>query len=152
MINFVVLRMLASASIYAFSRHRLATVLLTALLSPLVQAADLLAVTDTRHPMQNLGKTRLIELDLPSCIEAELAANLPKDPTRATAIVQQRLKEGGTALQQRINEAYQNVVDAWSLGITTLPAVIVDQRYVVYGEPDVAKAAARIDAYRRTQQ
>nr|WP_232427879.1 TIGR03757 family integrating conjugative element protein [Pectobacterium parmentieri] len=125
--------------------------MLTALLSPLAQAADVIVVTDTRHPVQNRGNTRLIELDGPSRIEAELAANLPQDPARAAIIVQQRLREGGTALQQRINEAYQDVVDAWSLGITTLPAVIVDQRYVVYGEPDVAKAVARINTYRRTQ-
>ncbi|MEQ9947293.1 TIGR03757 family integrating conjugative element protein [Pectobacterium aroidearum] len=125
--------------------------MLTALLSPLAQAADVVVVSDTRHPVQNLGNTRLIELDSPSRIEAELAANLPQDPAHATIIVQQRLREGGTALQQRINEAYQDVVDAWSLGITTLPAVIVDQRYVVYGEPDVAKAVARINTYRRAQ-
>ncbi|KFX05557.1 hypothetical protein KU73_00405 [Pectobacterium wasabiae] len=115
------------------------------------QATEVLAVTDTRHPMQNLGNTQLIELDRPSRIEAELAANLPQDPVRAAIIVQQRLKEGGTALQQRINEAYQDVVNAWSLGITTLPAVIVAQRYVVYGEPDVAKAVARINTYRKAQ-
>nr|WP_167333808.1 TIGR03757 family integrating conjugative element protein [Pectobacterium betavasculorum] len=125
--------------------------MLTALLSPLAQAADVVVVSDTRHPVQNLGNTRLIELDSPSRIEAELAASLPQDPARAAIIVQQRLREGGTALQQRINEAYQDVVDAWSLGITTLPAVIVDQRYVVYGEPDVAKAVARINTYRRAQ-
>ncbi|WJM83557.1 TIGR03757 family integrating conjugative element protein [Pectobacterium brasiliense] len=125
--------------------------MLTALLSPLAQAADVVVVSDTRHPVQNLGNTRLIELDSPSRIEAELAANLPQDPAHATIIVQQRLREGGTALQQRINEAYQDVVDAWSLGITTLPAVIVDQRYVVYGEPDVAKAVAHINTYRRAQ-
>ncbi|WOA54969.1 TIGR03757 family integrating conjugative element protein [Dickeya solani] len=125
--------------------------MLTALLSPLAQAADVVVVSDTRHPVQNLGNTRLIELDSPSRIEAELAASLPQDPARAAIIVQQRLREGGTALQQRINEAYQDVVDAWSLGITTLPAVIVDQRYVVYGEPDVAKAVTRINTYRRAQ-
>ncbi|QPI43570.1 TIGR03757 family integrating conjugative element protein [Pectobacterium aroidearum] len=143
--------MLAPASTSSFWWHTLAIVMLTALLSPLAQAADVVVVSDTRHPVQNLGNTRLIELDSPSRIEAELAANLPQDPAHATIIVQQRLREGGTALQQRINEAYQDVVDAWSLGITTLPAVIVDQRYVVYGEPDVAKAVARINTYRRAQ-
>ncbi|MBG0752272.1 hypothetical protein Q7O_001724 [Pectobacterium carotovorum subsp. carotovorum PCCS1] len=94
---------------------------------------------------------RVIELGAAQRIEAELAANLPQDPARAAIIVQQRLREGGTALQQRINEAYQDVVDAWSLGITTLPAVIVDQRYVVYGEPDIARAVELINTHRRTQ-
>jgi len=44
--------------------------------------------------------------------------------------------------------AYQGVADAWGLGIVKIPAVVVDRRYVVYGEPDVARAVARIDAYR----
>jgi len=35
---------------------------------------------------------------------------------------------------------------AW--GIAAIPAVVVDRRYVVYGEPDVARAVARIDAHR----
>ncbi|MEN1465372.1 DUF1525 domain-containing protein, partial [Pseudomonas aeruginosa] len=47
--------------------------------------------------------------------------------------------------------AYQGVTDAWSLDVTTIPAVVVDQRFVVYGEPDVARAVARIEQHRRTQ-
>ncbi|MEI7178134.1 TIGR03757 family integrating conjugative element protein [Pectobacterium carotovorum] len=115
-------------------------------------AADIIVVTDRRHPVQvEHPSVRVIELDAAQRIEAELAANLPQDPARAAIIVQQRLREGGTALQQRINEAYQDVVDAWSLGITTLPAVVVDQRYVVYGEPDIARAVEVINMHRRTQ-
>ena len=48
-------------------------------------------------------------------------------------------------------DTYQDVTQAWGLGITKVPAVVVDRRYVVYGEPDVAHAAARIETYRRTQ-
>ncbi|MCA6943770.1 TIGR03757 family integrating conjugative element protein [Pectobacterium aroidearum] len=143
--------MLSPAITSPLWRHTIAAGFLIVLLASPAQATEVLAVTDTRHPMQNLGNTRLIELDRPSLIEAELAANLPQDPARAAIIVQQRLREGGTALQQRINEAYQDVVDAWSLGITTLPAVIVDQRYVVYGEPDIARAVELINTHRRTQ-
>ncbi|QWT42254.1 TIGR03757 family integrating conjugative element protein [Dickeya dadantii] len=143
--------MLSPALTSPLWQHTIATGFLIAFLASPTQATEILAVTDTRNPMQNLGNTRLIELDRPSRIEAELAANLPQDPARAAIIVQQRLRAGGTALQQRINEAYQDVVDAWSLGITTLPAVIVDQRYVVYGEPDIARAVELINTHRRTQ-
>ncbi|MGI8472790.1 TIGR03757 family integrating conjugative element protein [Pectobacterium brasiliense] len=143
--------MLSPAITSRLWQHTIAAGFLIALLASPAQATEILAVTDTRHPMQNLGNTRLIELDRPSLIEAELAANLPQDPARAAIIVQQRLREGGTALQQRINEAYQDVVDAWSLGITTLPAVIVDQRYVVYGEPDITRAVELINTHKRTQ-
>ncbi|HGE6810387.1 TPA: TIGR03757 family integrating conjugative element protein [Pseudomonas aeruginosa] len=122
-----------------------------ALLCPLASATDIIVITDSQHPTQSPPGTRVIELDAAQRIEAELAANLPNDPARSTAIVQQRLKEGGSALQQRLGSAYQGIVDAWSLGITTIPAVVVDQRYVVYGEPDVSKALARVAEYREAQ-
>ncbi|MDH0639286.1 MULTISPECIES: TIGR03757 family integrating conjugative element protein [Pseudomonas] len=115
-------------------------------------AADITVVTDSRHPVQTPADARIIELDRPKQIEAELSAQLPANPARSAALVQRRLTEGGSALQQRIGAAYQGVVDAWSLGVTTIPAVIVDRRYVVYGEPDVAKAVALIEAHRRLQQ
>jgi len=105
----------------------------------------------SRHPVQATRDARLIELDQPARIEAELGAHVPADPSRGAALVQQRLNSGGVELQQRLGAAYQGVVDAWSLGVTTIPAVIVDHRYVVYGEPDVAKAVALIEAHRRTQ-
>ncbi|MCY1365784.1 integrating conjugative element protein [compost metagenome] len=125
--------------------------LCAALLAPLAQAAEILVVTDRQHPVQIDGNARLIELDQPARIEAELGAHLPADPSRSAARVQHRLNSGGVALQQRLGAAYQGLVDAWSLGVTTIPAVIVDHRYVVYGEPDVAKAVALIEAHRRTQ-
>jgi integrating conjugative element protein (TIGR03757 family) len=117
------------------------------LFSPLA-AADVLVVTDGRHPIQSMGGERVIELDLPARIEAELSAGLPADPGQAEAIMQQRLREGNVTLQRRIGRAYQGVAEAWGLCISKIPAVVVDRRYVVYGEPDVARAVARIDAHR----
>ena len=114
-------------------------------------AAEVLVITDSGHPVRVAAGTRVIELDLPVRIEAELAAGLPADPARASAIVQQRLREGGQDLQRRIGRAYQDVADAWGQGIAKVPAVVVDRRYVVYGESYVARAAARIETYRRTQ-
>lgn len=62
--------------------------------------------------------------------------------------MRQRLQAGGIDLQQRFESAYQGVVDAWHLGIVKLPAVVVDQHYVVYGTPYVAQAMAQITRYR----
>ena len=122
-----------------------------AVFSPVTFAADVVVVTDSRHPVKNRGGEQLIELDEAHRIEAELSAGLPTDPEQATAIVKRRLNVGGADLQRRIASAYQGVTDAWSLGVTSLPAVVVDRRYVVYGEPDVARAVARIEQHRRTQ-
>ena len=113
-----------------------------------VALADVLVVTDSRHPIQAMGGERVIELDLPVRIEAELSADLPADPGKAEAIMQQRLREGNETLQRRIVRAYQGVAEAWGLGIAKIPAVVVDRRFVIYGEPNVARAVARIDAHR----
>ena len=123
---------------------------LAALLATSALYAETWVVTDQAHPVS--GKAdRLILLDAPSRIEAELASGLPADPARAERIARDRLSQGGADLQRRIASAYQGVTDAWSLGITSIPAIVVDQRYVVYGEPDVARPVARIEQHRRTQ-
>ncbi|VFR85170.1 hypothetical protein ISE2_3740 [plant metagenome] len=112
--------------------------------------AETWVITDQAHGVS--GKAdRLILLDAPARIEAELAYGLPSAAGQAESVVRERLNQGGPDLQRRIAAAYQGVTDAWSLGITSIPAVVVDQRYVVYGEPDVARAIARIEQHRRVQ-
>lgn len=122
-----------------------------ALAAPNVMAADVRVLIDRHHPVDAPASVRVVELDAPARIEAELAANLPADPVQASAIVRQRLQDGGAPLQRRLADAYQGVTDAWSLGVTKIPAVVVDRRYVVYGEADVARALARIEEYRRAR-
>ncbi|HBO3354277.1 TPA: TIGR03757 family integrating conjugative element protein [Pseudomonas aeruginosa] len=132
-------------------RYPLAAGLCAALLHSLALAdAEVLVVTDSHHPIQAPVGIRIIELDLPVRISVELAAGLPNDAQRSAALVQQRLRGGGLELQQRIGSAYQGVVDAWNLGITKIPAVVLDN-HVVYGEPDVAAAVALIATHRRAQ-
>ncbi|HEJ2500996.1 TIGR03757 family integrating conjugative element protein [Pseudomonas aeruginosa] len=128
----------------------LATAIAILALATRAAAAEVWVVTDSHHPVLGQADRHLI-LDAAAVLEAELADNLPTDSERANAIVQQRVKQGGTDLQRRIGTAYQDITDAWSLGITRIPAIVVDRRYVVYGETDVARAVARIDQYRRTQ-
>jgi integrating conjugative element protein (TIGR03757 family) len=100
--------------------------------------------------MKMIAGVRVIELDAPLRLQRKLSAQLPADPTRAAVLAQRRLQQGGPDLQRRLAAAYQGVVDAWQLGITKVPAVIVDQRYVVYGESNVARAVSWIETYRRT--
>lgn len=115
-------------------------------------AQEVWFITDSTQPLQGTRiPTRTIELDAARRIEAELSAGLPRDPQEAESIVRQRLQVGGPTLQRRLQTAYQGITDAWSLGITSIPAVVVNQRYVVYGEPDVARAVARIEQHRRAQ-
>lgn len=118
-----------------------------------VVTAEVWVITDSRHPVTGAhAADRVIELDAAQRLEAELSAQLPADPKQATALVQQRLQQGGQALQQRLHTAHQGVTDAWSLGITTVPAVVVNQRYVVYGVNDISQALARVASYQQEQQ
>lgn len=119
--------------------------------SPGSWATSILVITDQRHPVAVSPGVRVIELNTPSAIETELSVQLPPDPKGARAIVRERLAAGGAALQRRLAGAYEDVVDAWSLGVTKVPAVVVDRRYVVYGVPDVNRAVSLIEDYRRNQ-
>lgn len=132
--------------------HLLVTAACMLMVSVHIQAGDALVFTGQRYPIDVPDGVSVIHLDTAAEIEAELASGLPPDPRRAEAIVRQRLGNGGTDLQARLAIAYQGVVDAWSLGITQIPAVVVDGRYVVYGDTDVTRAIASIEAYRKAQR
>lgn len=111
-------------------------------------ATEVLIVTDRQHPVLGIEGARVIELDAPTRIEANLSTDLSAYPTEAAEVVQQRLRANRGALARQLASVYQAVADAWSLGVTTIPAVVVDHRYVVYGDHDAAHAVARIQAYR----
>ncbi|MFG1304660.1 TIGR03757 family integrating conjugative element protein [Xanthobacter autotrophicus] len=114
-------------------------------------AAEVKVFTTRVLPVKAPADVAIVYLDTASTLEARLSADLPSDPRRARDAALQRLREGGAKLQRDLAAAYQDVSEAWSLGITTLPAVVVDRRYVVYGNSNVASAIARIEAFRRTQ-
>ncbi len=120
------------------------------LMTSSLQANEILVITDSHYPVRNSINATVIELDQPEKIKTNLSSDLSADPVKSTALAQERLFKDGITLKQ-LEAAYQNVVNAWQLGITKIPAVVVDQRYVVYGEPDVIKAVALIGAYRRSQ-
>lgn len=114
-----------------------------------VATADVLAISDADHPLINSAGARVVLLDAPERLEQQLSEGLPADPRQAVAIMQQRMRSASAQqLGRELARAYQDVADAWSLGVAKLPAVVVDRRYVVYGQPDVAAAMASIERYR----
>ncbi|KTT49724.1 thioredoxin [Pseudomonas oryzihabitans] len=111
--------------------------------------ADVLAISDHAHPLTNLAGARVVLLDAPERLEQQLSEGLPADPRQAAALMQQRLRSASAQqLSRDLVKAHQDVADAWSLGVTKVPAVVVDGRYVVYGQSDVAAAVASIARYR----
>lgn len=110
-------------------------------------ASPVWVVNDRWHPVRGEAH-RVIELDAPARIEVELSKRLSTNPLEAQVQVQGRLQNDAV---QGILQAYQGTVEAWRLGVAKIPAVVVDRRYVVYGEPDAVRAVDRVDQWRRAQ-
>ena len=84
----------------------------------------------------------MILLDGPEQLQARFFGALPADAAEAEARVRARMQspEWG-AMQAELAERYREVAYAWSLGVKKYPAVVFDDREVVYGTTDVAEAA-----------
>ncbi|RMU53831.1 TIGR03757 family integrating conjugative element protein [Pseudomonas savastanoi] len=111
--------------------------------------AETWVITDRNHPVQTPAHVRLILLDEQERLETKLSEGLLANQQQAIAIMQQRLKSSDAQrLQRDLALAQQNLVDAWSIGVTKVPAVVVDRTFVVYGEPNVLAAEQRIAQWR----
>lgn len=111
--------------------------------------AETWVITDQAHPVSAPTGVRIIRLDDQQRLEEQLSQQLPNDQRQAEATIQRYLASpAGKRLQNDLAQAQQGITDAWSVGVEKLPAVVVDRRYVVYGEADVAKAIAQIDRAR----
>ncbi|MDC9623162.1 TIGR03757 family integrating conjugative element protein [Xenorhabdus sp. XENO-7] len=100
--------------------------------------------TDSQHLPVNLPpETRVIWLDAPEQQQRQIFAHLPADSqqaaTQARAILQSPQWRGQ---EQQLINAYRAVVHAWQSGVRKYPAVVFDDRDVVYGTADMAKATA----------
>lgn len=101
--------------------------------------------TDSHHPPSNAASNQVVYLDAPDSIQHQIFGELPNDPAQAEqaakAIIQ---SPDWQQKQQKISQAYQGVLQAYSLKLAKYPAVVFDDRYVVYGTADVAVAQARL--------
>lgn len=110
-------------------------------------------VTDHAHPVTNTAEHRVIVLDEQQRLEAHLTSRLPPDHTQAGATIQAYLASPeGTRFQHELTQAQRGITDAWSVGVEKIPAVVVDRRYVVYGQADVDKAIRLVDKARSALQ
>lgn len=112
-------------------------------------SAETWVVTDLAHPVEASAEIRTIYLDAPERLEERLTGDLPNDPAVASRIVEERMHSPEWQdVSKELALAYQGVADAWSLGVSKIPAVVVDKKYVVYGQSDVAKAVSLIAQHR----
>ena len=77
---------------------------------------------------------------------------LSDHPAVAEHQAKQRMQQPDWQLQEaRLNRAYQSLLDARMLDITKVPAVVFDDKFVVYGTTDVALAQQKLEIWREQQ-
>ncbi|HCD7254619.1 TPA: TIGR03757 family integrating conjugative element protein [Citrobacter farmeri] len=118
------------------------------LISLLAVAAQVPAATtiytDSHHPPLNATNHQVVYLDAPDTVQRQLFGELPSDPVQAEQVAKTIIQSPEwQQKQQQIGQAYQGVLKAYSLKLAKYPAVVFDDRYVVYGTADVAVAEAR---------
>lgn len=136
-----------------FCRLRRWPMPLAALFACAFSQAETWVITDQAHPVTAPIGVRVILLDELQHLEELLSRSLPADPRQAATAVQRFMATPeGARLQADLAKAQQGAADAWSTGVEKIPAVVVDRKYVVYGEPEVAKAMRLIDRERSMQR
>ncbi|EFH3744899.1 TIGR03757 family integrating conjugative element protein [Escherichia coli] len=123
------------------------------LLAVAVQApAATIVYTDSHHPPLNATSDQVVYLDEPDTIQLQLFGELPADPKQAELAAKAVIQSPSwQQKQQQITQAYQGVLQAYSLKLEKYPAVVFDDRYVVYGTADVAVAEAHLAEFQGAQ-
>ncbi|PHM55872.1 MULTISPECIES: TIGR03757 family integrating conjugative element protein [Xenorhabdus] len=106
--------------------------------------ANTVVYTDSQHtPTHLTPETRVVWLDAAEQQQKQIFSQLSTDPQQAAVQAQAILQSPQWRQQeQQLIKAYRAVVQAWQSGVQKYPAVVFDDREVVYGTADVAKALA----------
>ncbi|HFZ9110924.1 TPA: TIGR03757 family integrating conjugative element protein [Salmonella enterica subsp. diarizonae serovar 50:k:z35] len=118
------------------------SLILSVLLLPLSSRATMVVYTDHAHPPAGVtGDTHVVWLDAPEQLQQSLfgtLASAPKDAERqAQAVIH---SSGWQKKQAELAQAYRGLLQAWQMGLEKYPAVVSDDRYVVYGTADAVVA------------
>ena len=111
--------------------------------------------TDSTHPVtDNPGPdVTVVLLDAPDQLQSQLFGPLTADPAQAEQ--QARAVISSPDFQRRQQElagAYVGLTHAWSLGLEKYPAVVFDDKWVVYGTSDVGVATQKLNVWKEKAQ
>ncbi|ECI4532301.1 TIGR03757 family integrating conjugative element protein [Salmonella enterica subsp. diarizonae] len=115
--------------------------------------AQTVIYTTARYPVENPEPGVVIQVleDIHS-LEQSLFPALSQHPERAEQQAREQMKQPDWREQEaRLTRAYQSLLDAYALGVEKVPAVVLDERYVVYGTTDIRVAEKKRDTWQETQ-
>lgn len=108
--------------------------------------AGTVVYTDSQHPATGPDAGyEVVYLDAPDRLQREIFGELAADARQAEQQARAVLQSPGwQQKEQQIAQVYRGVIRAWKTGLTKYPAVVFDDRYVVYGTTDVALAREKL--------
>ncbi|HEN3613528.1 TPA: TIGR03757 family integrating conjugative element protein [Yersinia enterocolitica] len=129
-------------------------VFLPALWLSAVASASTVIYTDSTHPVSSASPDiPVVYLDAPERLQADMFGTLPANAALAEKQARDVLGQPAfIAQQQQLASAYQGLMKAWSLGLTHFPAVVFDDKWVVYGTTDVSVAMQHFADWRGAHQ
>ncbi|ENG6439913.1 TIGR03757 family integrating conjugative element protein [Escherichia coli] len=101
---------------------------------PVISVAGTTVYTDTAHlPVNPPPDVQVVLLDGPQQLQDAFFGPLPADPEAAEVAVREHMQSPEwQSAQADLAERYRQVTHAWSLGLKKYPAVVFDDREVVY--------------------
>ncbi|MFS6933743.1 TIGR03757 family integrating conjugative element protein [Klebsiella oxytoca] len=115
--------------------------------------AKTVVYTDSQYPLNGPDTGyQVVYLDAPEVIQREVFGALSAEPHQAEQQARTVLQSPGwQQKEQQIVQAYRGVIQAREIGLNKYPAVVFDDRYVVYGTTNVALAEAKLSLYQGAQ-
>jgi integrating conjugative element protein (TIGR03757 family) len=104
--------------------------------------------TSAAHPpvgleaLANVATVELYPVDAVARLEETLSAGLPNDPEQAEALALERLQALDEATIERLNAGASGLALARQHGLDRFPAVVIDERAIVYGVMDLRQVVA----------
>ncbi|GAB2952568.1 TIGR03757 family integrating conjugative element protein [Hafnia psychrotolerans] len=110
--------------------------------------------TDSSNPVSSPSPDiPVVYLDAPENVQRDIFGSLPANPALAEKQAWDLLNSLAFSSQQKqLVSAYQGLMKAWSLGLAKYPAVVFDDKWVVYGTTDVSVAMQHLADWRGANQ
>lgn len=128
--------------------------LLLAVAQPVAAAPAITVYTTSFLPVahSDAANVTVYLLDDPVKPLKALSTGLPATYDEATPVALARINSPrGQQLLGDLKRAYQGVVNAWLNNVAQLPAILIDDRYLLYGVYDVNEALVIFAAHQAKQ-
>lgn len=108
-------------------------------------------VTGTDHGQLRTATLTTYTIDGLERFQSALSEGLPQDPEAAKAEALRRVQQLDDTRMAQAKAAAVGLAKAIQYGVDRYPAIVFDERFVVYGVTDLVEALDRYEAWQREQ-